>query len=110
MLRHEPALPVHLPRRAVSPAEVPACGTDRAYRRHLRLGEDCEICRKAHNKRAAEQDPNRKLRARAQSRALKALARAFPVEYAALYQQELALETGALDAADRQAIAQEAAA
>lgn len=80
-------------------AEIPACGTDRAYRRHLRLREDCETCRKAHNKRAAEQDPNRNLRARAQSRALKRLARIYEIEYQALYQEELAKEADQAPAA-----------
>jgi hypothetical protein len=83
-------------------AEVPACGTDRAYRRHIRLGEDCDTCRKAHNERAA-QDDKKRARARAQSRALKALARAFPIEYNALYQQELAKEVAGDSAAQQAA-------
>ncbi|MCO6011445.1 hypothetical protein NE236_41500 [Actinoallomurus purpureus] len=70
----------------------PACGTEAAYRTHLAAGEDCETCREAHNERARGDDKKR-ARSRAQSRALKALARCFPIEYNALYQQELAKET-----------------
>lgn len=71
-----------------APIGPPVCGTDSAYRRHLRVGEDCETCRTAHNQRA-RQDEKKRARARAQSRALKALARAFPIEYNALYLEEL---------------------
>lgn len=59
------------------------CGTEDAYRHHLANGEDCAECRWKHNKRA---------RARAQSRALMQLARCFPIEYNALYLQEVAKE------------------
>lgn len=68
-----------------------ACGTEAAYRAHKAAGEDCDVCRIAHNERARADDKKR-ARARAQSRALKALARAYPIEYHALYQQELAKE------------------
>ena len=70
---------------------APVCGTDRAYRRHLADGEDCPACRTAHNERARLDDKKR-ARARAQSRALKRLARCFPIEYNALYLRELAEE------------------
>jgi hypothetical protein len=81
-----------------------ACGTEPAYRAHLANGEDCEACRTAHNARA-RQDDKKRARARAQSRALKALARCFPIEYNALYQQELAKEEAASDSTDQQAAA-----
>lgn len=76
---------------------IPACGTDRAYRRHLANGEDCPTCRTAHNERA-RRDNKKRARARAQSRALKALARCFPIEYNALYLQELTEESRAPNA------------
>ena len=74
---------------------APACGTDRAYRRHLANSEDCTACRAAHNERA-RQDDKKRARARAQSRALKALARCFPIEYNALYLKEVAEEQDAM--------------
>ena len=77
-----------------TPKDIPECGTERAYRAHIANGEDCETCRTAHNERG-RQDEGKRARARAQSRALKALARAFPIEYSALYQQELAKEQAA---------------
>jgi len=80
--------------------QILTCGTDRAYRRHLANGEDCPTCRTAHNERA-RQDDKKRARARAQSRAFKALARCFPIEYNALYQQELAKEMAALDLVDQ---------
>jgi hypothetical protein len=70
---------------------APECGTERAYRQHLAGGEDCDVCRVAHNRRE-RQDDTKRARSRAQSRALKALARHFPIEYQVLYQQELAKE------------------
>lgn len=78
------------------------CGTDRAYRRHLAAGEDCEVCRAANTARARG-DSRKGARARAQSRALKTLARAFPIEYNALYLGELAKEMAALASAEREA-------
>lgn len=68
------------------------CGTERAYRVHLAAGEDCDTCREAHNERSRSDDKKR-ARACAQSRALKALARTFPIEYNALYLQELSKES-----------------
>jgi hypothetical protein len=64
--------------------DTPACGTEDAYEAHRARGEDCPTCRNKHNRRA---------RARAQSRALMHLARCFPIEYNALYLDELAKES-----------------
>lgn len=73
-------------------AESAPCGTEAAYRAHLANREKCQTCTNAHNDRA-RQDDRKRARSRAQSRALNRLARAFPIEYNALYQQELAKET-----------------
>jgi hypothetical protein len=78
------------------------CGTDRAYRQHLANGEDCATCRTANAERA-RQDDKKRARARAQSRALNALARCFPIEYNALYQQELGKAMAALDGVGQEA-------